>query len=153
MNRHVKDVMDGAIGGAVATVGMSVVMAAAQKVGVLGEPPPRQLTDAALDATGAPDISEGSKDAIAAGAHLGFGVLAGALFGFLHRKLPLPIPPVPHGVVYGLAVWAVSYKGWIPAAGILPPPEHDLPGRRRSMILAHCVYGGILGTTVGRLEG
>ncbi len=153
MNRHVKDLMHGAIGGAVATVGMSGVMLAAQKVGVLGTPPPRQLTDTALDAAGAPEIPEGGKDAIAAGAHLGFGVLAGALFGFLHRKLRLPIPAAVHGVVFGLAVWGLSYKGWIPAAGLLPPPEHDRRGRQGSMVLAHCVYGAILGTTVGRLRG
>ena len=61
------------------------------------------------------------------------------------------MPRVPGwlvGAVYGLGVWAVSYKGWIPALGILPPPERDRPGRPVIMVAAHVVYGLVLGALV-----
>ena len=127
-------------------------MLATKKAGLLGQPPPERITEVALDAAGVEPISEPAKHALAGGAHLGFGALSGSLFGFLHRQLRLPIPPVAYGIAFGLAVWGISYKGWIPAAGILPPPEHDRSGRPGSMIAAHCVYGAILATVVDRLE-
>ena len=49
------------------------------------------------------------------------------------------------GVLFGLGIYGVSYKGWIPALGILPPPEDDRPGRPAVMIAAHIVYGLTLG--------
>ena len=69
------------------------------------------------------------------------------IFSFLRRFGPR-VPGWLVGVVYGLGVWAVSYKGWIPALGILPPPERDQPGRPVIMVAAHVVYGLVLGALV-----
>jgi hypothetical protein len=77
-------------------------------------------------------------------AHLAFGGAAGALYGLIRsriRRLPGPVL----GAGFGLAVWTISYAGWIPAAGILPPPHEDRPGRPIVMVGAHLVYGGVLG--------
>jgi hypothetical protein len=43
-----------------------------------------------------------------------------------------------------------SYQGWIPALGIMPPASEDRPDRPRVMLLAHLVYGAILGNIVAR---
>ena len=153
MQRDVEALVDGVIGGCVATAAMSVVMLAAEKTGVMDRQPPEEIAEAALEAVGVPpDRTGATEDAVALLAHFGFGATTGALFGVLHRRLRPPIPPVVHGIVFGSLIWAVSYKGWIPAMGIMPPPERDQPGRPATMLLAHWVYGGTLGALITSRE-
>lgn len=137
--------VQGLVSGALATVPMSMVMLVAGRTGAMGTQPPERLTDAALGAAGGENASEGERDLAASLAHLSFGAGGGAVFALLHRRLDLPLPPAVQGIAFGLAVWAVSYQGWIPALAILPPADDDRPGRRRAMIAAHVVYGGVLG--------
>lgn len=150
MQRDLKAALDGALAGGIATLAMSLVMLASEKVGGMDRHPPDEIAGAALDAVGLPDASEKETDALAMALHLAFGIGMGGLFGLLHRRLRPPVPPALHGLIFGSLVWAVSYKGWVPALRIMPPPERDLPGRPETMLLAHWVYGGILGTMVGR---
>jgi hypothetical protein len=142
--------VDGAVAGAVATVPMSGVMLAAGEAGAMGRQPPRLITDAALDAAGVEQPSEAASRSAAAAAHVGFGTAAGAVFALLQATLRPRTSPVVNGVAFGLAVWALSYEGWVPALGIMPRPEDDRDGRPQSMIAAHIVYGAVLGALVGR---
>lgn len=135
-----------AAAGAVATAAMSVVMVAGAKAGMMGDQPPTVITKSALRAAGADDPAVVASR-IAPAAHLAFGALAGMLFGLLRRILP-GVPGPGLGVLFGLAVWGVSYRGWVPALGILPPPEHDRPGRPEVMVAAHLVFGLVLGVLV-----
>jgi hypothetical protein len=130
---------------------MSMVMLAAGRAGAMGDQPTERLTDTVFGAAGIGNASEGERDVAASLAHLSFGAGGGAAFALLHRRLRLPLPSVAQGVAFGLAVWAVSYQGWIPALGILPPADDDRPGRRRAMIAAHVVYGGVLGAVEARV--
>ena len=149
MQRDLEALRDGAIGGVAGTAIMSAVMLVSEKTGLLPRQPPEDITKAALDAAGVTGRDEKTDDALAVLAHFGFGAAGGAVFGLLHRRLRLPIPAAVHGVVFGSLVWAASYKGWIPALGILPPPERDQPGRPATMLLAHWIYGATLGAAVG----
>jgi uncharacterized membrane protein YagU involved in acid resistance len=45
------------------------------------------------------------------------------------------------GPVYGLAVWAAGYAGWLPAMHILPPTAQRPLGRNLLLITAHLVWG------------
>ena len=54
-----------------------------------------------------------------------------------------------NGVVYGLTVWAGSYLGLLPAAGILRPAAEHPPRRTALMIAAHVLWGGVLGALAG----
>jgi hypothetical protein len=139
--------VDGAGAGVVATVVMSVPMLAADRAGLMPEPPPETITDDALTAVGvAPaDRTETQKHAAASLMHLVFGAGCGIIYTLLRRRARLPLPSWVQGVPFGLGVWAVSYKGWIPAFGILPPPSRDRPGRVRTMMIVHMLYGGVLG--------
>lgn len=76
--------------------------------------------------------------------HFAFGALAGALFAALPRRVP--------GLLYGPLVWAASYLGWIPAAGLLKPAtEH--PARRNLLMLAvHLVWGASLSRSLVELD-
>ena len=138
--------IDGGIGGAIATVAMSAVMIAGDRTGFMGEQPPTAITRFALGEAGVERPSVAASR-IAPFTHLAFGALGGAVFGLLRRLVP-GVPGGLLGVGFGLAVWAVSYKGWIPALGILPPPEDDRPGRPVVMVVAHVVYGLVLGRLV-----
>ncbi|MEP6638425.1 MAG: DUF6789 family protein [Chloroflexota bacterium] len=135
-----------AAAGAVATAAMSVLMVAGAKAGMMGNQPPTVITRSALQAAGVDDPAVVASR-IAPAAHLAFGALAGMLFGFLRRIVP-SVPGPILGVLFGLGVWGVSYRGWVPALGILPPPERDRPGRPEVMVAAHLVFGLVLGVFV-----
>ena len=150
MQRDARAVLDGALGGAVGTLAMSTVMAAGAKLGLLGTAPPEVIAAKLLDAIGQREHAEVTQDALTVLGHLGFGVAIGALFAPLERRARLPCGSATHGVLYATLVWAVSYKGWVPALGLMPPPERDRPGRPATMLVAHWVFGLTLGAVVGR---
>ena len=110
-----------------------------------GTVPPKRITAEVTEAAGVEPSTEPGLNAASTLAHLGFGSSMGAGFSLVQRLLRPPGPAVAHGLAYGLGVWAVSYKGWLPALGIMPPAERDRPDRQRMNILAHLVYGGVLG--------
>jgi len=149
MNSDLRALGDGTIGGCLGTIAMSVVMVAGQKVGALGRQPPERIAAAGLDALGV-QRTRTVQAGVAVLLHIVFGSAAGALFGLLYRRLRAPLDPSLQGVIFASMVWAASYKGWIPALGIMPPPERDRAGRPVIMVLAHWLYGATLGMLVGR---
>ncbi|MGI8476365.1 MAG: DUF6789 family protein [Thermomicrobiales bacterium] len=150
MQRDVQAIVDGALGGAIGTAAMSAVMAVGAKLGLLGTAPPETIAAQALAAVGIRRRKEEAQDVLTVVGHVGFGIAIGALFAVLHRRLRLPIPPAIHGIVFATIVWVVSYKGWVPALGLMPPPERDRPSRPATMLVAHWVFGWTLGAIVGR---
>jgi len=143
----------GAVAGGLATVVMSGFMFAAKKAGkkggLMGEMPPEKITARLLDRLGWKSRSRETQDLLASLTHVGFGAAAGSLFITLERGLRVPGPPVLVGMLFGSCVWLVSYNGWLPALGIMPPLDRDRPGRPQAMLLAHLVYGAALGALVG----
>lgn len=141
------NVLSAAAAGFAATIPMTVAMKAIQA----GLPasqqdpiPPRQITERAAAAVGvADDLTEGEKQGATAAAHLAFGAGAGALYGAVAPHLPFG--PAVNGVGFGLAVWAGSYLGWLPASGLYKQPENEPTGRHAKMILSHVVWGAVLG--------
>jgi hypothetical protein len=129
---------------------MSVAMLVAGRAGWMGQQPPKRITDAALENADVDVESDATLDALAVASHYAFGMSCGALFGLVHERVRPPGPSLLHGVGFGLFVWSLSYLGWIPALGILPPAHRDRPGRRRTMFLAHVLYGGVLGMSARR---
>ena len=140
----------GVLGGAAATTAMSVPMLVAQRLGWMGKQPPERIVEAALDAADLDTTTNASEDVLAVASHYAFGIGCGVLFSVLHARRRLPGPAIVHGVAFGMMVWALSYLGWVPALGILPPAHRDRSGRRRTMVLGHVVYGAVLGATVAR---
>lgn len=139
--------LNGAWAGVMATAAMSLLMWAGQKSGGVGKLPPRKITEAGLAATGAEDTHVITTKAISTVAHFGFGGAAGSLYAIGAQKAR--VTGILPGVAYGLLVWFVNYKGWIPKLGILPYPEDDRKARARTMFLAHIVYGACLGRWTG----
>ena len=135
-------VLVGGAAGVGATAAMTGVMAAAKAGGILGESPPRAITR-----RGAEKVTGETPPAVTplAGAlHVGFGTSMGVLYGVTVGRSRRPLPEL-WGAAFGLAVWAVSYAGWVPALGLMPPPQRDRPGRQPANVVAHLVYGAALG--------
>jgi hypothetical protein len=143
---------EGAAGGVLATVPMTAVMLAAQRAGLLGEAPPKKITDAAVDAVDA-DAAPATRGALTTVAHFGFGATTGALFSALRPGRPSIGRAALEGAAFGTAVWAASYAGWVPALGIMPPPGEDRPFRPTTMIVAHWVFGAALGAWIAYRRG
>jgi uncharacterized membrane protein YagU involved in acid resistance len=146
----------GSLAGFAATAPMTAVMEALYRVlpphEKRGPLPPREITQKAADAADvADDLSEPQKKGLTGLVHFGFGTGAGAAYGAVAPHLPLG--PAANGVAYGLAVWAGSYLGWLPAAGVLPPATEEPAGKNAVMILAHVVWGAALGVLTDRLTG
>lgn len=74
-------------------------------------------------------------------AHFGYGAATGALFPFLARSR---YPTALVGPGYGVAVWAASYLGWIPALRILSPATRHPRERNALMLIAHVAWGAAL---------
>ena len=132
----------GAIAGVCATMAMTSGMRLL--FGGLGRKeryplPPREITE---DLVPAP---RRALPALTVLAHFAYGGLAGALFAALPRALR-------QGPLYGVAVWALSYLGWIPAARVLvPAPRH--PARRNALMIAvHLVWGLALAINLKELD-
>lgn len=127
----------GAIGGLVATAVMSAAIAVSDWLGVMNRLPPRMIVEKIL-----PGLPADETNAVAAIAHISYGAGAGAGYGALVRPASRNART---GILYGLVVWALSYEGWLPLLGVLPPAHRDKRGRALTMLLAHVVYGGVLG--------
>lgn len=147
--RRIADTWRGAQAGVAATAAMSLLMLAARRAGISGELPPRVIADKAaeqLPEGSQPDEEE--RETAAGVAHFLFGAAAGALFGLASSGLRRVWISALLGLIYGSAVYVVSYMGWIPSLGILPPSDEDRPGRVATMVGAHWVYGATLGIVV-----
>lgn len=134
----------GSVAGIGATVPMTAVMAAAQRMGWLKEMSPETITASAADAVDV-ELGEPERHGLSALNHLAFGASCGTGFALVATQVPRGSPRAAAGAAFGMAVWLASYQGWIPALDVLPPANRDRPGRRRTMIAAHLVYGATLG--------
>jgi hypothetical protein len=141
----------GAGAGLAATAAMSALMLAAQRAGVMGRLPPHRIADVSVERSPADDaVGREGRGALGWLLHFAFGAAAGGLYAVLHRRVDPPTPDPLDGVGFGLAVWTVSYMGWVPALGFLPPATEDRPGRPPAMIAAHVVFGAVLAAIVAQ---
>jgi uncharacterized protein DUF6789 len=134
--------LQGAAGGLAATLTMSAGLGAADVLGVMNRQPPKKIVQRFL-----PGLGKDTTDATATAAHVGYDVAAGAVYGALLKP---ESRNTVNGIAYGLLIWAISYEGWLPAFGILPPAQRDKPGRAVTMFAAHILYGATLGAAGGR---
>ncbi len=144
MNTTTERLMRGAFGGAVATVAMSAAMLAAQKVGRMGAMPPTKITRRLLMGLGIVRPKRVRRASV--GLHVAFGTSAGVLYAlFVAPRRKRSLRSTVRGTLFGAAVWAASYAGWILALGIMAPPHRDRRGRPTAMLLSHVIYGATLG--------
>ena len=140
--------LSGGLAGFAATVPMTAVMLSLRRALPPHERrplPPRRITmRAARKARVAHQLGEDDRTAATYAAHFGYGTATGAAYAALVAPR-VPGHPVVKGTGFGLLVWAVSYLGLMPALGLHPPATREPAGRNGMMILAHVVWGSVLG--------
>jgi uncharacterized membrane protein YagU involved in acid resistance len=151
----VKNLLIGAAAGAVATVPMTMVMESLHER-LAGEPPrplpPREVAEGAAVKAGVHrELDERQMENLTLATHVGYGAACGAVFGVVAPRNPAAA--IASGVAFGLTVWAGSYLGWLPAAGIRHHARYDPRARNVLMIAAHIVYGLATGACVAAMRG
>jgi uncharacterized membrane protein YagU involved in acid resistance len=140
-------VLAAGLAGLVATIPMSILMVVAHRRLPWRERqplPPAKITREALRAAKLVDELSSEEKLLATIAnHFAYGAGCGAVYGLLTSQAK--VPPVTSGVAYGLGVWAASYLGWLPAAGMHRSALSEPERRNALMIAAHVVYGAGLG--------
>lgn len=148
MSGRMRAAGEGAVAGVVATSVMTGWMRTARRCGLMREQPHHRIARVVL-LPGSSEKPTSAERPVGGIAHLGFGATMGAAFGLLtgrHR------PSAPAGAAYGVGVWAVSYQGWLPLSGIMPPAHRDRPGRAAAIFIAHIPYGVTLALTLRRMR-
>lgn len=146
MDRTLDDAVRGAVAGVVGGMAMTAMMkGVAPHVLPADMRPekiaPKKFVEWAEAEAGHPEaLTEGQEKAAAMAAHLGYSALMGALFGLARRRADAaPIPLA--GAAFGLAVWAVSFEGWMPALGIMQRTTEKPLKQWPAPLMGHVVYG------------
>ena len=135
----------GAIAGFMATLPMSAAMLLMRRWlpwWQQGPLPPHEVTSNTLDAAGLDDIDEHHHDTATLVSHFGYGAMSGTLYPLVNT---LPMPTVMKSALYGFGIWAASYMGWLPAAGLFDPATKRPMQRNLLMIVAHLIWGAATG--------
>jgi putative membrane protein len=143
-------IVRGGLAGLLATIPMTLVIALGRVAGWLHTPPPQTITARIAQRTteAHPPRQSPGFQIVWLAAHHAYGAAGGALFAVLRPLLPRS--DLAAGLLFGGAVWGVSYLGVMPALKLFPPAQDDSWRRQAVMIAAHAVYGTVLGETVRR---
>jgi uncharacterized membrane protein YagU involved in acid resistance len=141
----------GALAGLVATVPMTAVIGAGRVAGLMGTPPPVEITENIAEQAGQdPDRQSPEFQTAWLAAHVGYGTACGAIFSAIRPVLPRS--DLVAGLLFGAAVWGVSYISLMPSLNLYPSAEDDSNQRQAVMIAAHAVYGTALASVEHRLR-
>ena len=146
----------GAIAGVAATIPMTAFMVYTHRRIPSGERrmlPPKQVAGKVASEAGAEGLVDREDELLATTGvtHFGYGAAMGGAYAIGSPYIDLPA--ALKGTAFGLAVWAGSYLGWLPAAGIRPPATRRPASENAMMVASHIVYGIVLGKLVESLEG
>lgn len=139
-----KSLARGALAGLVGTAVMTAAMVPLKKASMSpGTVAPRQITENLLDKLGVRSghLSTHAFEASWVTLHFGYGTVSGVAYALVQRAIGGE-RPVLEGLVFGTALWAAGYCGWLRLAGLYPPPTR-LPKREvgAELIATHLIYG------------
>lgn len=148
----------GAVAGAKAGAMASLPMGASMHVGRLATQTPSRAAFSAvtraLETKLGVELAEKPHAVAAWAGHVGYGAAAGAVFGAATSLLPQQARTTGAstvlGALFGVAVWAVSYAGWLPKARVLPAAKHSSTAFNAVNIGSHVLWGAGVGAAVGR---
>ena len=144
--------VSGVVAGVLATAPMTAVMVALnRRLPPNRAVPPGEITGrVAARAHVREHLSDEQMKELSLFAHFAYGGAAGAVLGPAQHLIVLPGWLV--GMFYGLFVWAASYIGFLPALHLTRPVQNEPPSRHVMMIVAHLVWGAVLGAIIAMLR-
>jgi hypothetical protein len=152
-----KPLLLGGTAGLAGTIPMTVFMLLAHRLLPRSQQyalPPQRIVDRIASKLGfRRHLDKPQRQGLALGSHLGYGAATGAVFAETVGRLPLKkVGPrqislgwPAGGVVFALVVWAASYLGWLPAAGLAASVTEEPKERTALMIGAHVIWGATTG--------
>ena len=150
----VRKMAAGALAGLVATGPMTLFLEGVHQAAGPADPipiAPQVITERALATAGVRDeLTAAERRAATLVAHFGFGTCAGSAFPLVAALTP--VSPLLSGAAYGLAVWAGSYLGGLPALGIRGPLRRSFRDDHVQLVAAHVVWGAALSWLAKRLQ-
>jgi uncharacterized membrane protein YagU involved in acid resistance len=145
---------NGALAGFTATIPMTVAMEAMHQSLPQRERyplPPREITEKITNEVSTNEyLSESGRFGLTMLSHFTYGAAAGVVYASIAQRYHPS--PVWGGVTFGLALWAGSYLGWLPATGVLRPATEHPPRRNALMVTAHIIWGATAGILVDCLR-
>lgn len=142
----------GAVAGVIATVPMTGVMLVGRRFSRDRDLPPEEMVERANRKRQSPHerrLGGGRDDKAWRLVHLAVGAASGATYAVLQPLLPRPLGPVSGGVLFGLAEWLVAYQGIAPSVGLMPSRSRGDGDRQATLVVAHVVFGAVVGKLVG----
>lgn len=141
-------IVAGTISGLAATAPMTAVMTAAHRHLPWQDQyslPPHRITMEMLRRTVGEEPSKRShRNRLTLLAHLGYGAAAGGIYG-LCSKEDSAGQALVKGMGFGMAVWVLSYLGWLPLANMPAAAKDESRGRNAMMLAAHLAWGASTG--------
>jgi hypothetical protein len=143
--RATKRACTGALGGAGATLVLSALRAILAKMGLVLETAPWQVMERLEELGLLDEVSPQTRRVLTGTVHLAFGIGAGVVFGLLRARRGEAGEETAVGSSLGVLVWAASWAGWLPLAGVHRPPWKQRSPRVLLPILDHAVFGAAWG--------
>jgi hypothetical protein len=136
----VKPIPRGLLAGSFATAVMSIPIVTAKRVGFIRAIPPREISENIVEIADGPIPSDPTAvDRMWPIAHVAYGAACGAIFSRFRSLFPESTARA--GLVFGGAVWAISYGGYLPVLRFYPTLNRDAEQRILTMTVAHVLFG------------
>jgi hypothetical protein len=143
MERVMRNTTAGAIGGLVAGVIVSGVMAVGRDTGLLHNALADQASDWLDRRFNTRDwAGEDGTQALEQGSHMAASAAFGAVYGAT-RPLTQSVPPVAAGALFGAGLYAVAIAGVAPRIGLTPDEDDEVEGLILQRLGLHVVFGVI----------
>jgi hypothetical protein len=135
----------GALGGAGATLALSGLREAWKRAGLVFDTAPMQVVDRVEEVFTTEGFPPHARLALAAAAHLAYGVGAGTAFGLLRRKKGTKGVEAAVGSSLGILAWGAGWASWLPLTGVHSPPWEQHTPKVLLPVIDHAVFGAAWG--------
>lgn len=135
----------GALGGVGGTIVLSGLRGLLKKTGLVFDTAPTQVVDRVEELVAPEGFPPNTRRALAATAHVAYGVGAGTAFGLLRRESGGAGEEAAVGSSLGILAWGVGWASWLPLAGVHSPPWEQRTPKVLLPALDHAVYGAAWG--------
>ena len=135
----------GALGGVGGTIVLTGLRGLLKKTGLVFDTAPTQVVDRVEELVSPGGFSPNARRALAATAHVAYGVGAGTAFGLLRRESGGAGEEAAVGSSLGILAWGVGWASWLPLAGVHSPPWEQRTPKVLLPALDHAAYGAAWG--------